>query len=470
MILAMAHSFFGHDRKPGRMSRGHVLRSAVCLLAALPILAACDTLLDATGLEREPQQDVASLPPAETKSDPASPAQPRKKDHRNSVISAEVVNIQELLNGLGYDPGPADGIMGPRTKTAIRQFQVDANLPVDGRASPELSAALQREYDVRMGEDEAASKEESAESDGAGSMPDNVAAATPPSEPARPGLYSMAQEPHYEAGDNYIYSNGRIETATRTADGLVHWVANDGSRYTAVNSFVMPPVDWENGSGSVQSTVVSSSTVKWPPAIAGEMVFVAQPTDPGAARHLHESWSGEWTCGTEGRSTMTVPAGRFDVLKIACEKLPDSSSGWSRRVWYYAPDIRHFVRKEETRPAGANPEVIDLIAVRPGRSAWTRSARSGFDWAIQKLLDGGAIGQSIEWKVADNGAEFDITLTGQIDAAGSVVCRRYVVVRKKPGQPRSFPALACRDGVSGRWMLPGLEKGSVLPEDVLAAR
>ena len=99
---------------------------------------------------------------------------------------------------------------------------------------------------------------------GLGCMPDDVAAATLPGEPAKAGLPSMAHEPHYEAGDNYIYSNGRIETATRITDGLVHWMANDGSSYTAVNNFVMPPVDWENGSSSVQSTVIFSSTVKWP--------------------------------------------------------------------------------------------------------------------------------------------------------------------------------------------------------------
>jgi len=44
--------------------------------------------------------------------------------------------IQTILADLGgpYDPGPIDGIDGPRTKAAVRQFQTDHGLAVDGIA------------------------------------------------------------------------------------------------------------------------------------------------------------------------------------------------------------------------------------------------------------------------------------------------------------------------------------------------
>ena len=31
--------------------------------------------------------------------------------------------IQTALHRLGYDPGPADGLFGPKTRAAIRRFQ-----------------------------------------------------------------------------------------------------------------------------------------------------------------------------------------------------------------------------------------------------------------------------------------------------------------------------------------------------------
>jgi len=51
---------------------------------------------------------------------------------------AYIVGIQEELAAHGYQPGPADGVLGPRTVAAIRTYQRDAKLPVTGIASKEL--------------------------------------------------------------------------------------------------------------------------------------------------------------------------------------------------------------------------------------------------------------------------------------------------------------------------------------------
>ena len=52
---------------------------------------------------------------------------------------ALVVGIQTELSNLGYDPGPIDGIMGPRTIVAISRYQTDHKLLIDGQASVELA-------------------------------------------------------------------------------------------------------------------------------------------------------------------------------------------------------------------------------------------------------------------------------------------------------------------------------------------
>ncbi|MGH6920707.1 MAG: trypsin-like peptidase domain-containing protein, partial [Geminicoccaceae bacterium] len=51
--------------------------------------------------------------------------------------------VQQRLADLGYDPGPVDGVVGPRTRAAIRAFQADLGLPVDGQISGALHAALE---------------------------------------------------------------------------------------------------------------------------------------------------------------------------------------------------------------------------------------------------------------------------------------------------------------------------------------
>jgi len=68
-----------------------------------------------------------------------------------ATSEAEMVEtIQQLLQQLGYDPGPIDGMMGEKTRTAIRAFQQDHNLQVDGEASETLVEDLKqakRKYD-----------------------------------------------------------------------------------------------------------------------------------------------------------------------------------------------------------------------------------------------------------------------------------------------------------------------------------
>lgn len=51
---------------------------------------------------------------------------------------AYVIGLQEELAAHGYKPGKVDGVLGSRTKQAIRQYQKDAGLQVNGVASKEL--------------------------------------------------------------------------------------------------------------------------------------------------------------------------------------------------------------------------------------------------------------------------------------------------------------------------------------------
>ncbi|MEM7223144.1 MAG: redoxin family protein [Pseudomonadota bacterium] len=56
---------------------------------------------------------------------------------------ALVRDVQEALNALGYDAGGADGLTGPKTRAAVRAFQADRALPVDGQISEQLLSELQ---------------------------------------------------------------------------------------------------------------------------------------------------------------------------------------------------------------------------------------------------------------------------------------------------------------------------------------
>jgi peptidoglycan hydrolase-like protein with peptidoglycan-binding domain len=70
---------------------------------------------------------------------------------------ADVRGAQETLEALGYQVGSFDGRMGPRTRTAIRNFQRDKGLNATGELDEATLAALERTDDGTAGREATAS-------------------------------------------------------------------------------------------------------------------------------------------------------------------------------------------------------------------------------------------------------------------------------------------------------------------------
>lgn len=76
---------------------------------------------------------LAGLPPIAKK----PPADDRP------LSRADVLRMQTLLNDAGFPAGEPDGVVGSRTRGALRAFQAAAGLPPDGYPSAEALAALE---------------------------------------------------------------------------------------------------------------------------------------------------------------------------------------------------------------------------------------------------------------------------------------------------------------------------------------
>ena len=53
------------------------------------------------------------------------------------------------LGALGYEPGPADGLMGAGTIDAIRAYQAEAGLDATGTITPDLVRSLNETVEAR---------------------------------------------------------------------------------------------------------------------------------------------------------------------------------------------------------------------------------------------------------------------------------------------------------------------------------
>jgi N-acetylmuramoyl-L-alanine amidase len=65
--------------------------------------------------------------------------------HRTPMLRGDdVLELQAKLNALGFDAGRGDGIFGPHTAEALREFQRNVAAVPDGICGPESIAALER--------------------------------------------------------------------------------------------------------------------------------------------------------------------------------------------------------------------------------------------------------------------------------------------------------------------------------------
>jgi len=54
----------------------------------------------------------------------------------------QIKKVQQALQEKGADPGPVDGIMGPKTEAALKSFQKEEKLPETGRMDRQTLAKL----------------------------------------------------------------------------------------------------------------------------------------------------------------------------------------------------------------------------------------------------------------------------------------------------------------------------------------
>ena len=82
-----------------------------------------------------PGAGMAALPPGR------APAAARPTSG-GSLGKAEIAQAQAALARLGFNTGPADGVVGPRTRAALHAYQAREGLPQSDRITPEIYRRL----------------------------------------------------------------------------------------------------------------------------------------------------------------------------------------------------------------------------------------------------------------------------------------------------------------------------------------
>lgn len=351
----------------------------------------------------------------------------------------EVAEIQELLAARGYDPGPIDGMIGPRTAAAIRQYQEEADLEPTGNATRGLLARLRNT------------------ASGPGRRPPRQRA----DQSGRNGGAAVGA-PFFVVGDTYVFSHGLSYTVLRVGPDRVTWRDSRGDYFTTPRAPALPQIEWESGAWKGRNETRRDG-IAWPPQKGQTVTFDVRSeewnVDAGRAADRITT-DARWSCRNEGVHTVDVPAGTFDATTIACERSPAPAGLWQRRVWHFAPDVTHFVKRTDKDGSGLEIESIQLVAAIPGTENWPPAARAGLKMAVESALSKGEIGSQTRWSSTAVRDEFTIGVTAERTTPVGEQCRTYVIRRSVGAAHQLYPAIACRKPNDG-WKTPGFDGGVV---------
>jgi peptidoglycan hydrolase-like protein with peptidoglycan-binding domain len=352
-------------------------------------------------------------------------------------------SVQRMLAARGYDPGPADGDPGRKTTTAIREYQTRAGLPVDGKVSLLLIEHLNASADISA-------------RDAPYAGPGDVVI----------GYQRDEFEPVYEIGDTYAYSDGRVESVIQVGSDRILWRTRAGNTQTAHRNFILPRIAWQTSAGNGEATVDINASDTWPTARRkavsfGVSVYWTTADDPGTAIKTTEKWG----CRRKGGERVSVAAGTFETIPVICKRSNPRPGTWHTRIWYYAPAVHHYVRRDDLLDGVEGMRRVELVAIRPGGHDWPPAVRAGLEQGVQDILENGAIGTESRWGSSAVGEAFDIKATAEVDGPDGVPCRTFVLVRAQTPNPRAYPAVACRGKDGAPWLVPVLDqdKGAVGP-------
>lgn len=342
---------------------------------------------------------------------------------------------QKVLTELGYQPGEADGLDGPKTRDAIRQFQADADMPQDGQVSPTLLKHLAIAIDGGTG--------------GTG----GVASTEPPA---------------YELGSTFVFSNGSVETVIGLDGQKIRWRTNRGETFTADRNFVVPRLSWYSDGRRGERLIQGRPEAIWPLRVDQKVSFTTRTTVRGkdgleSVKKTDETWD----CNTEGMARISVVAGVFSTVKVSCERKINDRSPLLTRIWYYAPSIGHVVRMNDLYNIVESDKHVELVSIRPGAPDWPPAARAGLGWALEDALESLQDGAVTQWSSSGVDVRVNIKLGKRFERGDGKQCRTFMQTWLTTGPRRSYPGIGCRNGL-GRWQIPGLENskdGSIAVSD-----
>ena len=172
-----------------------------------------------------------------------------------------------------------------------------------------------------------------------------------------------AARPRYAPGDSFAFTKGRTERVTAVHGDRVTWDLSGKQVYVTNGNFALPRLEWQRAKDHGESKVTVRSGELWPLESGARarytVVSERTKTKSGQTRRRDRVYH----CTVEKTERISVPAGAFDTFRVECLRYNRSGSRIVlQRIWHYAPEVGHYVRREIVNKSAGTRKVVELVS------------------------------------------------------------------------------------------------------------
>ncbi len=164
--------------------------------------------------------------------------------------------------------------------------------------------------------------------------------------------------PSYAKGSWYAFNDGSQDVVVKVSGETIVWQDEKGRLETRYRNPILPRLSWPRG----ETNVLAAPDALWPLTPGNTVQFREVRSKFDLNRKLTERKTRLWKCNVQEAAHLDTEAGSFETFPISCELRSQGKSNklLGSRLWHYAPDIGHYVRREKIDNDGKR-EIRELI-------------------------------------------------------------------------------------------------------------
>ena len=263
-------------------------------------------------------------------------------------------------------------------------------------------------------------------------------------------LLQKTRLPDYVPGEYFVYDDGTSALVTSVSDGLVSWKHHNGATSKGYPNFIIPDLTWSSANRFSQGRTSAPPDLLWPLAVGKRAQFEFTQTITPKDGRAPEQIDRNWICSVEGTKRVTVPAGEFDTVVIACNRFSTASRSWrATRRFYYAPEVGHYVIREDQHRRRADTR-RELAAYGFNSTVLSKRDQAKLNKTLQAALSKNRDGRASFWRSRSGDISAMLVPVASYTGPENQACREYRSVYSVKGRIREHARDVCRQA-DGSW-------------------